>query len=141
MKIHFLPLLENKKVWGSPYLEIHKFGGFTKFSISWFLIDMKFISKLSQMVFMESLSFPILIFVKHNIKMIYSQKKRIHTWSINIQTYSEFLMSVFTKVIFVQEVLIISLGLVEAFWYQKWINTGFQGSGNPEIMNMSSFYF
>ena len=29
--IPFLPLFENKTVWGFPYLEINKFGGFTKF--------------------------------------------------------------------------------------------------------------
>ena len=49
-----IPFLENKKVWGLPYLKIENLQEIHFM----FLIDMKFISKLLEMLFMDNLSFP-----------------------------------------------------------------------------------
>ena len=47
-------------------------------------------------------------------------------------------MSRFAKIICFQDAPIIFLDSLKQFGTIKWINTGFQGSGNPEILKMSS---
>ena len=59
-RLRGIPLLENKKVWGFPYLKIEMLPNFH----SMFLIDVKFISKLLEMFSWEFYHFPILISTK-----------------------------------------------------------------------------
>ena len=95
--------------------------------------------------------FPILIFVKYNSEIIYSKNIYIYIYikhknenMVHTHTFVNFrffLILVYGKIIFSQDVPIYFLIFFEVFGIIKAINTGFQGLGNQEIIKMSSLDF
>ena len=129
-----IPFLENKKVWGFPYLKIEKLPNV----VSCFLTQMKFISKLLWILLMENESFSIphlrkiwfrqYIFKKYikfqDFKISKFQRPKklgAHIWDSDLRLrfetqISNFLRLRFAKKIFFQDDSIYFLIFFEVFW-------------------------
>ena len=116
-----------------------------------FMIDMKFISKLFSILFNQSSSFsgPHLhktifqiythFYIKKEILTI-SKKKKHGLQDTHFSTdCSIFVMSIFTKIIFLKNVPIYFLILFEVFWYNKNHKYGAPGLGKSRNHEKSRF--
>ena len=86
--------------------------------------------------------FLILIFVKYNLKTILRNQKKRKRKRKNVHRPSEIFeiidVQIYKNNMFPGCSHIFS-AFLKHFGIAKWVNTGFYGFGNPEIMKMSSF--
>ena len=118
-----IPFLENRKgflVSKNVLCFQRIFGTYYQMSISWFLIDMKFISKLLLILLMEKYHFSILIFTKYDRNDVLENKlKKQRIRLSRNRTFFKSPSSQIWKIIFSQDAPTYFLIFVEVFWYNK----------------------